>query len=77
MYGISVTGGSESNDVGYALWNRLSLSFGYLTQAGYTLSTCTSGCTAKRFPIAIGAPRIWSFLIPEGFRVSGTCRVQV
>ena len=56
VYGTSVTGGSRDNVVGQTLWNRLSLSFGYLTKEGYTLSTCTSGCTAKRFPVAIGAP---------------------
>ena len=72
MYGTSVTGGSESNDVGAALWNRLSLSFGYLTKAGYTLSTCTSSCTAKRFPVAIGAPAATSCSYPE-VQALGAC----
>lgn len=49
VYPPSVTGAS-SNYAGPGLWNRLSESFGYLTQKGY----CTQSQPCKVFPVAIG-----------------------
>ncbi|BDA42796.1 probable major extracellular endoglucanase [Coccomyxa sp. Obi] len=54
VYGRSVTGGSQTTKEGTPLWNRLSASFGSKALTGYTSSSCTTGCTPKRFPIAIG-----------------------
>lgn len=49
VYPPSVTGASN-NYYGTGLWNRLSSSFGYLTQTGY----CSGAGTCKVFPAAIG-----------------------
>jgi aryl-phospho-beta-D-glucosidase BglC (GH1 family) len=49
VYPPSVTGAS-SNYTGQGLWNRLTASFGYLTQQGY----CDGRGTCKVFPVAIG-----------------------
>lgn len=48
VYGPGVTSAS-TNYFGAELWSRLSGSFGYLTQAGYTFNGVT-----KKFAIAIG-----------------------
>ncbi len=49
VYPPSVTGAS-SNYSGPGLWNRLSASFGYLTQQGY----CNGTGACKVFPVALG-----------------------
>lgn len=49
VYPPSVTGAS-TNYAGPGLWNRLSNSFGYLTQQGY----CDGNGNCKVFPVAIG-----------------------
>lgn len=49
VYPPSVTNATQDY-AGPGLWNRLSTSFGYLTQSGY----CTSSEPCKVFPVAIG-----------------------
>jgi hypothetical protein len=49
VYPPTVTGAS-TDYYGTGLWNRLSTSFGYLTQQGY----CTGSTPCKVFPVAVG-----------------------
>ena len=58
IYGQSVANPGASSDSDYTapyLWTRLTNSAGKLTMAGYTSSSCTSGCTPHIFPVAVGA----------------------